>query len=206
MNNLNNKQTQFCREYLVDINATQAAIRAGYSVRSADRIGSRLMSKDEVKLFIKKLMVKQVKRTEVKADDVIKEYAAIGFVDIKDYYTTLYMIHYVKSDDRKGNRVLRKYGSELTSTEYNKVSLRHKIYYSAVERLIPIEELTSLQRSAIASISYDKRGNKILKLYNKQSSLDSLGKHLGMFIDRKEVEHSGVIMKRIINVNPTKDK
>lgn len=46
------RQKRFCDEYLIDLNATQAAIRAGYSPRSAASIGERLMRKDEIKAYI----------------------------------------------------------------------------------------------------------------------------------------------------------
>ena len=66
--------------------------------------------------------------------------------------------------------------------------------------------MTKEQRIAIQGIKYDKAGNKILQLSNKQSAIDSLAKHLGMFIDKQQVEHTGQVVQRIIKVNPTKEK
>lgn len=197
---------EFCEQYIIDLNGKQAAIRAGYASNSAEVQASRLLSSDKVKEYIAELRADQVKRTKVSADDVIKEFAAIAFADIRDYYETVYMIHYIQSDDKKGKRVKAKYGGELTVPEFDELRDRYKVYYSPVQRLKDFNELTPAQRSAIAGVSYDKAGNKILKLNSKQSSLDSLAKHLGMYIDKKEIDHKGQIIKRVIKVNPTKDK
>lgn len=55
MNTLNEKQKAFCREYIKDFNATQAAIRAGYSARSANRIASKLLTKHDIKEHVEQL-------------------------------------------------------------------------------------------------------------------------------------------------------
>ncbi len=52
MKKLTAKQQRFCTEYLIDCNATQAAIRSGYSEKTAGRIGSRLLKDNNVKIFI----------------------------------------------------------------------------------------------------------------------------------------------------------
>ena len=52
MAKLTPKQARFCEEYLVDLNATQAAIRAGYSVESAGSIGSENLTKPDLKAYI----------------------------------------------------------------------------------------------------------------------------------------------------------
>jgi len=70
---------KFCQEYLIDLNGTQAAIRAGYSERSAKQIASRIMGTDDFKQKIAKLREGQALRTGVTADRVINELAKIGF-------------------------------------------------------------------------------------------------------------------------------
>lgn len=78
MPKLTEKQKRFCEEYLIDLNATQAAIRAGY--KNAD-IGRRLVTKSHVSEYIEKLRREQSKRTEITADRVLAELAAIAFSD-----------------------------------------------------------------------------------------------------------------------------
>ena len=66
------KQETFVAEYLVDLNATQAAIRAGYSAKNADKIGSELLGKTRVKEKIQERMDQRSERTEITADYVLK--------------------------------------------------------------------------------------------------------------------------------------
>ena len=72
MAKLTDKQTAFVREYLVDLNATQAAIRAGYSERTASRIGPQLLGKTCVREAIEKAQAKRARRVEIKAEDVLR--------------------------------------------------------------------------------------------------------------------------------------
>lgn len=71
MPKLTDKQTAFVREYLVDLNATQAAIRAGYSERTASRIGPQLLGKTCVREAIEKAQAKRARRVEVTQDYVL---------------------------------------------------------------------------------------------------------------------------------------
>lgn len=75
------KQERFCEEYLVDLNATKAAIRAGYSEKTADRIANQNLRKLEVSKRIEELRSAQSERTEITADRVLRELAAIAFAD-----------------------------------------------------------------------------------------------------------------------------
>lgn len=80
------KQSLFCKEYLIDKNATQAAIRAGYSKHTANRIGPQNLSKVGIKSRIDEELAAQQDRTEVTADRVIAEIAKLAFIDIKRLY------------------------------------------------------------------------------------------------------------------------
>ena len=65
------KQQRFVEEYLIDLNATQAAIRAGYSEKNADKIGSQLLGKTRVAASIREAQEKRTRRTEITADYVL---------------------------------------------------------------------------------------------------------------------------------------
>lgn len=78
---LNEKQRQFVQEYLVDLNATQAAKRAGYSERTAYSQGQRLLKHDEIQAAIQEARKAQQERTEITADRVLQEYARVAFFD-----------------------------------------------------------------------------------------------------------------------------
>jgi phage terminase small subunit len=77
------RQERFVEEYLIDVNATQAAIRAGYSPRTAEAQGSRLLSNVKVQRVIAARMAKRSKRTEVAADRTLLEIARIAFSDLR---------------------------------------------------------------------------------------------------------------------------
>ena len=82
---LNPKQKRFVSEYLIDLNAKQAAIRAGYSPKTAEVQASRLLSLVKVQNEITKVMGKREKRTEITQDRVLEELAAIAFANATDY-------------------------------------------------------------------------------------------------------------------------
>ena len=79
------KQEHFCEEYLIDLNATQAAIRAGYSEKTAYSAGQRLLRNVEIQNRIAELKAERSKRTEITQDRVIKELAAMAFAKATDY-------------------------------------------------------------------------------------------------------------------------
>lgn len=81
------KQAQFVKEYLIDLNATQAAIRAGYSEKRASEIGYQLLQKTTVQAAIQEAMTERGNRTEVTADKVIEQLAKIAFHDLKHVVT-----------------------------------------------------------------------------------------------------------------------
>ncbi len=79
------KQAQFVKEFLVDLNGTAAARRAGYSAKTAEQQGYQLLQKTSVKKAVAKAMQARSERTEITADQVLKELALIGFSDMRDF-------------------------------------------------------------------------------------------------------------------------
>ena len=75
------KQKRFIEEYLIDLNATQAAIRAGYSPDTAQQTGSENLSKPGIRAQIDRAMAERSKRTGVNAERVVQELAKIAFVN-----------------------------------------------------------------------------------------------------------------------------
>lgn len=78
------KQARFCEEYLIDLNATQAAIRAGYSPDTAGAIGAENLKKPQIQKAISKAMADRSRRTGVNGDRVVMELAKIAFVNAAD--------------------------------------------------------------------------------------------------------------------------
>ncbi len=77
------RQAAFVAEYLVDLNATQAAIRAGYSARTAEVQGPRLLGNVRVAAAIGQATTRRLTRLEVQGDRVVAELARLGFSDIR---------------------------------------------------------------------------------------------------------------------------
>ncbi len=77
------KQKVFVHEYLVDLNATQASIRSGYSRRTAAKIGEENLRKPDIARAIEAAMAERALRTEITADRVLQEVAKLAFFDIR---------------------------------------------------------------------------------------------------------------------------
>lgn len=81
---LNPQQERFAQEYAVDLNATRAAIRAGYSADCAHVQGSRLLSDDKVSERVDELKNKIAKRLDVTTERIVREYEKIAFTNLED--------------------------------------------------------------------------------------------------------------------------
>lgn len=84
MANLTPKQQRFVEEYLIDLNATQAAIRAGYSEKSAQEIGAENLSKPMVAKAIQEALQERKERVQIDADYVLKRLVEIDQMDVLD--------------------------------------------------------------------------------------------------------------------------
>ncbi|WP_429375083.1 terminase small subunit [Paenibacillus sp. DS2015] len=174
------KQKTFVQEYLIDLNATQAAIRARYSIKTAEQQASRLLSNVKVQEAIQKAMGQREKRTEITQDRVLQELAKIGFSNISDYLsvnTSQRVVAYKETDD----------GERVPITDWVQL----------VE-VFDTEVIDRLKMDAVSEIKQTKEGIS-LKLHDKVSALEKIGRHLGMFVDK--VQHSGTVE---VN-NPLKD-
>lgn len=141
------KQRRFCDEYLIDLNATQAAIRAGYSPDTAEQIGYQLLQKTSVSDDIARAMAERSKRTGINQDRVLQELARIGFAKITDVM------------------------DPATA----------KIKENASE-----DDLACIQSVKIKPNEWGTE--REVKLCDKKAALELLGKHLGIFKDRLDVD------------------
>ena len=82
------RQSLFAQEFLVDLNATQAAIRAGYSPNTANEQAVRLMAKPEVKAEVERLQAQSANTLQISRERVLLELSKIAFSDIKKLYQT----------------------------------------------------------------------------------------------------------------------
>jgi len=84
MARLTAKQQRFVDEYLIDLNGTQAAIRAGYAPNSAKEIASENFTKPNISAAVSKAMAERSRRTGITADRVLEEIAKLAFVNAAD--------------------------------------------------------------------------------------------------------------------------
>lgn len=150
MAKLTEKQKRFAEEYLVDLNATQAAIRAGYSPDTANEQGSRLLANVNIKNTVDKMIAERSRRTGINADRVIREIAKIAFVnagEVVDLDTALLM---------------------------DKIS---------------DDDMAAIQSVKVKTFGEDGVEREV-KLADKLKALELLGKHLGLFKDKLEVDGS----------------
>ena len=155
------KQQRFVDEYLVDLNATQAAIRAGYSPHTANQAGPRLLVNVGVEAEIARRMEERSGRVQITQDMVLRELAKIGFSDIRKVL-------------RWGNTEVR-----LVSDEAEEPSDDDMIPYHGLA-LVDSSEIDDNTAGAIAEVSQGRDGLKV-KLHDKKGALVDIGRHLGMF-------------------------
>lgn len=150
MAKLTEKQRRFVDEYLIDLNATQAAIRAGYSVKTAKDIGCQNLAKLNIQQEISEKMAERSKRTGVNQDRIVLELAKIAFVNAADV---------IDSDD-----ATIKAGATADDTA---------AIQSVKVKVIPTKEGEGVERE--------------IRLNDKLKALELLGKHLGMWNDKLDV-------------------
>lgn len=146
---LTEKQQRFVDEYLIDLNATQAAIRAGYSAKTANEQGSQNLAKLSIQQAIAEKMAERSKRTGINQDRVVLELAKIALVKMTDLVDRNGRIKDDATEDDLACIESIKYKSSDTDTG------------SSVEREV--------------------------KIASKLKALELLGKHLGMWNDKLDV-------------------
>ena len=149
---LTDKQKKFIEEYLIDLNATQSAIRAGYSPKTANEQGARLLANVSIQEAISKAMAERSRRTGINQDRIVQELARIAFVKITDVVDPDGEINTNASDD------------DLACIESYKVEDSDSVNGSSSKREV--------------------------KLASKIKALELLGKHVGMWNDKIQVDVS----------------
>ena len=156
------KQQQFVREYLIDFNATQAAIRAGYSPKTAQVIGAENIKKPMVAAEIQRLGQKTAQKLEITRESIMQELAAIGFARASDF---------VRVETEPTTRL----GVHPLTGEI--ISLPS---YCQTVRITNTDELPEDKAAALAGIKQGTNGIEV-KLHDKVRALELLGKAVGVF-------------------------
>jgi phage terminase small subunit len=159
----NKRHERFCREYVIDHNGTQAAIRTGYSEKTANEQSSRLLTNANINKRIEELDGDVFDKLGITTEKIVSEYAKLAFGNSEEIFDWTEITRTNKDGD-----------------EYN----------CAVVMLKRKEDIPKHMLASIQSIEETNNGLRI-KLYDKKSALDSLSKIKGMFIE--QVKHSGEI-------------
>lgn len=168
---LTKNQRIFVDEYLIDLNATRAYKVAYKSVKKDETAavnGSRLLRNAKVKEYLEKRMKDREKRTEITQDKVLQELAKIGFSKATDFAKVVEKEHMEPILDEEGNKIGEKPEK-----------------YKAVE-IVLTDKLDEDKKAAIAGIKEGKYGIEITSC-DKVKALELIGRHLGMFTDKIEV-------------------
>lgn len=179
------KQEQFVREYLIDLNATQAAIRAGYSEKNADKIGPELLGHSRVRAEIEQAMQKRSQKTNITAERVLKEMERMAF------YDPIHLIEIAR--DALPEDIAD--GVELSDDGKVIHGLRSPQ---------DIKYLPEDVRRAIVGWGYDRNQNFTIKLADKSKALDQLARHLSLYNDKLEVQGLDALADRLARAKSRK--
>ncbi len=214
---MTSKQLQFCREYLVDLNATQAAVRAGYSASTANREGTRLLAMPRVQAKIDQLQDERATRVEVEADEVLRQLWLVATADPNE------LIEYRRVCCRHCHGI--GFGFQRTESEMKAARRQHAVKVEKEgESPGPFDEeggigfdatkdphpdcpecfgegigtaflkdtrtLSAAARALYAGVKVTKDGFEV-KMRDQQAALIQVGKHLGMFVERTKTELTG---------------
>lgn len=145
------KQKRFCQQYMIDLNATQAAIRSGYSEKCAPEIASENLIKPNIQAYIHELQRNLEEKTQITTEKVLMELARIGFANVQDFVNG-------------GNSIL-----ELKHMEREKVA--------AVSSITSTVRETVGKRGSPGEVTTVTK----ITFHDKVKALEDLGKHLGVF-------------------------
>ena len=157
---LTDKQKLFCKEYIVDLNATRAAKDAGYSKKTANSVGPENLVKPCIQEYIAKLQEKRSDKVEITADDVLREYKLIGISDVKNYFDIV--------------------DGELSLKSFEDMS-------PDISRAI--ESIKQTKTSTISKKGNEYITLKTeIKLWSKPNALEMISRHTGGFTEKKGID------------------
>ena len=165
---MNYKQRKFCREYLKDGKATQAAKRAGYSPKTAYSKGSQLLKIVEVKKYLADFAAKLLEREKEGLEyDLIHQLRAIALADVTDDIKIETFEYQVPIFNKKGKDTGKK-----ETKKAQRVAIKDSDQFK--------------HGRAVSSIQQTKDGIKITYA-SKEKAIELLGKTIGIFVDKTDI-------------------
>ncbi|HHT8835116.1 TPA: terminase small subunit [Burkholderia cenocepacia] len=158
------KQALFVDEYLRDMNATQAAIRAGYSAKTAESAGPRLLGNVRVQQAISAARERLAKKFEITRDRVMLEYARLAFADPRAFF--------------------REDGTLKSVPELDEDTAAALAAFEVVEQQVG-------EADADGNLTFVPVHTRKVKWSDKKGALDSIAKIMGWSVERMKGEISG---------------
>lgn len=190
----NDKRERFCREFVLDHNGTQAAIRAGYSKQTACAQASRLLSDVNVQLRVKELDTKAIQRLEITKDMIIAEYAKLAFFNPKKLFDARGMLMPVNMLDDDTAAAVASFEMDAAILKGDKPEKKKKKKKGEPDDLEDAAD--NLLHQPVVHEYLSK-----IRFTDKKGALDSLAKINGMFVDKTEV--TGKDGEKLIPDQPT---
>lgn len=213
------KQAAFVDEYLIDLNATQAAIRAGYSERTANEQSARLLANVSVRKHIQARMDKRARDTGITAERVLQEIHDIAMADPRELVQVKVSCcrhcwgdgHRYQRTVGEMNRDREEWGAAGKALEEfdEQGGIGFDVHKGANpecpecagdgEPRVVIQDTRNLSRAAAALFAGAKMGKHGLEisLHPKEKALEMLGRHLKLFTDKVEHDVSDALADRI---------
>lgn len=163
------KQAMFVKEYLVDLNATQAAIRAGYSAKTASEQGTRLLGNVKIQAALGEIQQARGNRLEVTADRIEKELAKIAFAKVNGAVEWDALTAKLKSSDELPDEVLATI-QEISQTAHG-IKIKQYDKLKALELLgrrhgmfvDKVEHSGTIKNKNLSEVELDKRIAELTK-------------------------------------------
>jgi len=161
---ITDKMRQFVDEYLIDLNGTQAAIRAGYSESTAQEQSSQLLARPDIRALIEQAQKDRVDRVQINQDTTVNELKTIAFSDVADF-------------------VIVKEGGVIEQRPFNELKKEQTRCVKKIKQTVRTAQSSDgavIHQTAVLE----------LELYDKVKSLELLGRHLGIFNDRLTLDEA----------------
>lgn len=214
MSNLTAKQERFVKEYLVDLNATQACIRSGYKRNTASETGYENLRKPQIRAEIDRLMKERSERLTITADMVLQQWWDIANANPNEIihhrliccrycYGEDHKYQFTDRDEWQGRQDMEDMRAKKEKRKAEKVSTEGGFGYDNTIRPHPkcprckgegygdivindTRDLGHKEQLLYAGLKFGKQGTEI-KMRDQDKALENVARHLGMFQDNVNV-------------------
>lgn len=173
-------QRLFCKEFMVDLNAAQAAIRAGYSPKTAKEMGYENLTKPHIMAVIDRAMAEHAGITRTR---LIQELGAMAFSDIRK------VVHWDQETELAGGE----FGDDLDDNPDVVKVIKSRV------TVLPGATMDPMVAATVAEISQGEKGQLKVKMHDKVAAIDKLARAMGLYQDKIDVTSGGEPIVPVLN-------